>query len=306
MFLKTFELNAHNLADTDAIILDLGSDDGLKVIIDYEISKNVVDQTTYHGVLLYCYKLLPGPEMSKKALVVFANSLTEYGSIGHSGDTVTTLSVGNIEEAEYCPNGAFMDISTSDTNNGGINLDYVMSLRIFALDLLASGETDSSADWCNRKHKQNIIFALHSYRRTLQRQSQSSGGRPIIRMSLFQEIKGRQEEFMRAFNAGNAKGAAEIYDPDGFFMPNGHSPVKGRSGIEKFFQKDMADGVTSAQIITEEVNGSGDWAFERGSYHLECARGTESGAYLQVWKKINGAWLIHNDCFNVIQSARQS
>uniref|UniRef100_A0A183C5I7 DUF4440 domain-containing protein n=1 Tax=Globodera pallida TaxID=36090 RepID=A0A183C5I7_GLOPA len=125
-------------------------------------------------------------------------------------------------------------------------------------------------------------------------------------MSLFQEIKGRQEEFMRAFNAGNAKGAAEIYDPDGFFMPNGHSPVKGRSGIEKFFQKDMADGVTSAQIITEEVNGSGDWAFERGSYHLECARGTESGAYLQVWKKINGAWLIHNDCFNVIQSARQS
>uniref|UniRef100_A0A183CQP0 DUF4440 domain-containing protein n=1 Tax=Globodera pallida TaxID=36090 RepID=A0A183CQP0_GLOPA len=124
--------------------------------------------------------------------------------------------------------------------------------------------------------------------------------------ALFQEIKGRQEEFMRAFNAGNAKGAAEIYDPDGFFMPNGHSPVKGRSGIEKFFQKDMADGVTSAQIITEEVNGSGDWAFERGSYHLECARGTESGAYLQVWKKINGAWLIHNDCFNVIQSARQS
>ncbi|KAL3071129.1 hypothetical protein niasHS_015871 [Heterodera schachtii] len=124
-------------------------------------------------------------------------------------------------------------------------------------------------------------------------------------MSLFQEIKGRQEEFMRVFNAGNAKGAAEIYDPDGYFMPNGHSPVKGRSGIEKFFQKDMADGVSSAQIITEEVNGSGDWAFERGSYHLECARGTESGAYLQVWKKINGAWLIHNDCFNVIKSARE-
>jgi hypothetical protein len=31
-------------------------------------------------------------------------------------------------------------------------------------------------------------------------------------------------------------------------MPNGTSPVKGRSGIEKFFQKDMADGVSSAQV----------------------------------------------------------
>lgn len=107
---------------------------------------------------------------------------------------------------------------------------------------------------------------------------------------------------MRAFNAGDAKGSAEVYDPDGYFMPNGHNPVKGRGGIQQYFQQDMADGVVSAQvttpifqrilflvlnvlnlcgsrklcdlstlcfqIITEEVNGSGDWAFERGSYHL--------------------------------------
>jgi hypothetical protein len=36
-------------------------------------------------------------------------------------------------------------------------------------------------------------------------------------LALFQEIKGRQEDFMRAFNAGDAKGAAEVYDPDGWF-----------------------------------------------------------------------------------------
>lgn len=51
------------------------------------------------------------------------------------------------------------------------------------------------------------------------------------------------------------------------------------------------------------MNGSGDWAFERGSYHLDGTRGTESGAYLLVWKKVNGQWLIHNDCFNVIKPA---
>ncbi|ETN77600.1 hypothetical protein NECAME_10925 [Necator americanus] len=48
--------------------------------------------------------------------------------------------------------------------------------------------------------------------------------------ALFQEIKGRQQIFMKAFNAGDAKGAAAVYDPDGYFMPNGRHPVKGRAG----------------------------------------------------------------------------
>lgn len=56
---------------------------------------------------------------------------------------------------------------------------------------------------------------------------------------------------MRAFNAGDAEGAAGIYDPEGYFMPNGHSPVKGRAGIQQYFQQDMADGVSSAQVSVE-------------------------------------------------------
>lgn len=35
---------------------------------------------------------------------------------------------------------------------------------------------------------------------------------------------------MKAFNAGNTAAAANIYDPDGYFMPNGKDPVKGRAG----------------------------------------------------------------------------
>ncbi|OZC10874.1 hypothetical protein X798_02018, partial [Onchocerca flexuosa] len=143
----------------------------------------------------------------------------------------------------------------------------------------------------------------------------------IINMSvLFQEIKSRQAEFMKAFNSGDAAGAAALYDPEGYFMPNGIDPVKGRSGIcdqvwlsniqsiagiEQYYKQDMSEGVKSCQVITEEVNGAGDWAFERGSYHLNGARGPQSGAYLQIWKKVNGNWLIHNDCFNVIKPAKK-
>ncbi|KAL3989611.1 hypothetical protein ACH3XW_28375 [Acanthocheilonema viteae] len=122
---------------------------------------------------------------------------------------------------------------------------------------------------------------------------------------LFQEIKSRQAEFMKAFNSGDAAGAAALYDPEGYFMPNGIDPVKGRAGIESYYKQDMSEGVKSCQIITEEVNGGDDWAFERGSYHLNGTRGPESGAYLQIWKKVNGKWLIHNDCFNVIKPAKK-
>jgi hypothetical protein len=42
-------------------------------------------------------------------------------------------------------------------------------------------------------------------------------------------------------------------------MPNDHSPVKGRNGIEKFFQKDMADGVASAQASIGRGGGGGGY-----------------------------------------------
>uniref|UniRef100_A0A914VVL8 DUF4440 domain-containing protein n=1 Tax=Plectus sambesii TaxID=2011161 RepID=A0A914VVL8_9BILA len=120
---------------------------------------------------------------------------------------------------------------------------------------------------------------------------------------LEQEIKNREAELEKQVNAGNAKGAAELYDPDCTMILPGRKEVKGRAGAEEVFQQYMAEGVKSVQIITEEVNGSGDWAFERGNYQMELGSGPVSGGYLLVWKKINGTWLIHNDCSTVNSSS---
>ena len=78
--------------------------------------------------------------------------------------------------------------------------------------------------------------------------------------------------------------------------------------------------MSTRKVTFLQVNGAGDWAFERGSYQLDGTRGVETGAYafatnsslvpitlfsyLLVWKKVNGKWLIHNDCFNVIKPAQ--
>ena len=40
----------------------------------------------------------------------------------------------------------------------------------------------------------------------------------------------------------------------------------------------MAKGHTSLTVIIEEVNGSDEWAWERGSYRL----GNDAGAYVYI------------------------
>uniref|UniRef100_A0A914VFE8 DUF4440 domain-containing protein n=1 Tax=Plectus sambesii TaxID=2011161 RepID=A0A914VFE8_9BILA len=117
-------------------------------------------------------------------------------------------------------------------------------------------------------------------------------------IGLEQEIKSRQAELTKQFNAGNAAGAAALYNQDCTMIPAGGNQIKGRTGIEALYKQAMAGGATT-QGVTEEVNGSGDWAFERGTYQTHAESGTTSGGYLLVWKKINGTWLIHNDCFTV-------
>ncbi|VDD88687.1 unnamed protein product [Enterobius vermicularis] len=133
-------------------------------------------------------------------------------------------------------------------------------------------------------------------------------------LALLNEIKSRQMEFMKAFNSGNTSAAVSLYEPDAYMMPFYKEPVKGRSepsklvnvsGIEAYFKQDIAEGVRNVQVITEDVCGNGDWAYERGSYQLDGSLGPETGAYLLVWKKSGGQWYIHADCTNVIKPAKQ-
>uniref|UniRef100_A0AC34QR14 Formin-binding protein 1-like n=1 Tax=Panagrolaimus sp. JU765 TaxID=591449 RepID=A0AC34QR14_9BILA len=141
---------------------------------------------------------------------------------------------------------------------------------------------------------------LESQKRNL---STTAAKRNLKTMALYKEITARQNDFMKAFNSGNVTAAAEIYHPEGYFMPNGHAPIRGRKGIEEYFKADVKDGVATAQIITEEVDGSDNFAYERGSYHLNGTKGVESGTYLQIWKKDGGVWHIYTDCFNVTKPA---
>lgn len=47
----------------------------------------------------------------------------------------------------------------------------------------------------------------------------------------------------------------------------------------------MAEGVKGVNLESDEVNGSGDWSFERGHYRLDGTRGSETGSYVLFIRK---------------------
>lgn len=60
-----------------------------------------------------------------------------------------------------------------------------------------------------------------------------------------------------AFNAHDAKGIAALYVQDATFLPATHEVIEAPAGIERFFVKIFADGLTGHkfELITTHVEG---------------------------------------------------
>ena len=67
----------------------------------------------------------------------------------------------------------------------------------------------------------------------------------------------------------------------------------------------MDAGIKSIELKTTEVEGLGDTAVEVGSFTLFAKTGAtiDQGKYLVLWKRVDGAWRLHRDCWNSNQPA---
>jgi ketosteroid isomerase-like protein len=59
-----------------------------------------------------------------------------------------------------------------------------------------------------------------------------------------------------AFNTGDAKALAALYEQDAIFLPATHDVIKGPDGVEKFFGGLFGMGVTGHKL--ELIDASGD------------------------------------------------
>lgn len=118
-----------------------------------------------------------------------------------------------------------------------------------------------------------------------------------------QEIDARRQQFVDAFNDGDASEVARLYAEDGRILPPNAEIVQGRSAIEAFV-KDFIQMGASLSLSLLAVHESPNLCAAVGRYELElrpqgAEPQTDSGKYVEVWtRQPDGSWLIVEDILN--------
>lgn len=78
------------------------------------------------------------------------------------------------------------------------------------------------------------------------------------------------------------------------FVPLGRA-VEGKEALQIAWQEGLDNGVRRVAIETHEVEQDGALGYESGSYAILDPQGAvfESGSYVIVWRRENGAWKWH-------------
>lgn len=107
-------------------------------------------------------------------------------------------------------------------------------------------------------------------------------------------------KFMAKAREGNAAGLAALYTEDGWLLPPNSDFVRGREGIQAFWQAVMDMGIQEALLEIVEVEQHGDTAIEVSTFTLKGEGGAvpDKGKYIVVWKQRGEQWMLHRDIFN--------
>jgi ketosteroid isomerase-like protein len=106
-----------------------------------------------------------------------------------------------------------------------------------------------------------------------------------------------------AYNAGEVDKIGELYSEDAVVMPSNSPPLTGRAAIKDFLTNDTtafkAAGLTAKDGVGV-VDISGDLAWHAGTSSIIDAAGktVETGKYIEVWRRIDGKWLMIRDIWN--------
>jgi uncharacterized protein (TIGR02246 family) len=117
-----------------------------------------------------------------------------------------------------------------------------------------------------------------------------------------QDIEAREQEFVEAFNGGDASGVARLFTEDGRVLPPNADAVQGRANIEAFFKEDQARASLSLHLLT--VHECAGLCVAVGLSEVErhpdgASPDKEGGKFVEVWtRQSDGSWLLAEDIFN--------
>lgn len=116
------------------------------------------------------------------------------------------------------------------------------------------------------------------------------------------------DEFLNAWNNGDAEGCAKTYSKEALFMPPQIPSIQGREAIKKFFEAEVPKNTDEMRITekVQEVIYFGDWATMQGLGKISIQKTDATMEYISFkWamlskKNSEGNWESVWDIYNEI------
>ncbi|VDP11673.1 unnamed protein product [Soboliphyme baturini] len=113
-----------------------------------------------------------------------------------------------------------------------------------------------------------------------------------------QAIGKQYQVLMTGYQKADWNVAAQVYGPNCTIINPQHHSAKGKEGAVNYWKQLKEEtGVKKIEIKCEEINGGGDWYFERGISKLCRDTPFEERRYLNIWRKYDGKMVIHSCLF---------
>ena len=112
-------------------------------------------------------------------------------------------------------------------------------------------------------------------------------------------LEEKTAQWMEAFNARDADRLTALYAEDAVVAPPNAPAIFGRDAIRADNRETFAAGEVAIELEDLEIIIQGDLGYKAGRYRMR-AEDTlvDRGKYLEVWRKIDGKWLLDCDIWN--------
>ena len=107
--------------------------------------------------------------------------------------------------------------------------------------------------------------------------------------------------FEEAFFRGEADTISRMYTEDAEWLVPEAPIVRGREAIRQVWATIIGSGGNTVRVDVLEVQESGDWAYDIGTFKASAPDGNvlNAGKYIVIWKRQStGERKIHRDIFN--------
>ena len=116
-------------------------------------------------------------------------------------------------------------------------------------------------------------------------------------------IRANTVAWVEAYNAGDVDKIVAMYADDGALMPPEAPTAVGHDAMRQYLVADMAATKAAGMsfMLDQEASGvSGDLAWHTGTFHVNGPSGSAvvTGKYAEIWRKLNGKWLMIRDIWN--------